>query len=282
MVIIEYGKTTPRKSNWNKVWKEAVLKLPKKDTTKSWDKVAPKFDEWMKKDDYPEELVNKINVENGDTVLDIGSGNGAITIPLAKKARSVTALDVSTKMLNLLKEKAEQENIPNIKCIKKKIEDLNAEEIGQHDVVVASRSLNGIADIQPELEKINKIAQKYVYITLWGINNREFESKIARLMGRQSYDYPDYTIVLNILKDIGIHAHGEPLKSNTLNFYSNLDEALDKIEWRIGDLNEKEKVQVKEYIAKTLTKNTDASFTYSRANSKWVLIWWNKQENDSI
>jgi ubiquinone/menaquinone biosynthesis C-methylase UbiE len=234
----------------------------------------------MKKDDYPEELVGKIEIEKGNTVLDIGSGNGVITIPLAKKAKSVTAIDISTKMLMLLREKAIKDNISNINCIKRKIEDLKAEEIGPHDVVVASRSFNGIADIQPELEKVNKIARKYVYITLWGINNREFESKISRYLGRQSYEHPNYTIVLNILKEMGIHAHTEPLKSNTLNFYSNLDEALDRIQWRIGKLNEKEKILVKEYLAKTLTKNPDGSLSYSRTNSKWVLIWWKKHENN--
>lgn len=276
MVVIKNQDQTRNKSRWNIIWKEAVLKLPKKDTTKSWNKIAIKFDEWMKKDDYPGELVSKIEVEKGDSVLDIGSGNGAITIPLAKKARSVTAIDISTKMLNLLREKAVKENISNIKCIKSKIEDLKVDEIGEHDVVVASRSFNGIADIQLELEKVNQIARKYVYITLWGINNREFESKIARLLGRQSYQHPDYTIVMNILNDMGIHAHAEPLKSNTLNFYSNLDDALERIQWRIGELNEEEKIQVKDYLNKTLTKNRDGTFSYSRTNSKWVLIWWKK------
>lgn len=264
------------KSKWNTIWKEEVLKLPKKDTKKSWNGIAPKFNEWMKKDDYPRELVSKIKIEKGDTVLDIGSGNGVITIPLAKKARSVTAIDISTRMLNILREKAVAENINNIKCINREIEDLKVEELGPHDVVVASRSFNGIADIQPELEKINEIARKYVYITLWGINNREFESKIAKLLGRKSYNHPDYTIVLNILKEMEIQAHVEPLKSNTLNFYSNLDEALDRIQWRIGELNEEEKILVKEYLAENLSKNTDGSFSYARTNSKWVLIWWEK------
>lgn len=276
MVVIKNQDQTQNKSRWNIIWKESVLKLPKKDTTKSWNKIATKFDEWMKKDDYPGELVSKIKIQKGDSVLDIGSGNGAITIPLAKKARSVTAIDISTKMLNLLREKAVKENISNIKCIKSKIEDLKVDEIGEHDVVVASRSFNGITDIQLELEKVNQIARKYVYITLWGINNREFESKIARLLGRQSYQHPDYTIVMNILKDMGIHAHAEPLKSNTLNFYSNLDDALERIQWRIGELNEEEKIQVKDYLNKTLTKNRDGTFSYSRTNSKWVLIWWKK------
>jgi len=264
------------KIDWNAMWKEAVLKLPKKESSKSWNKIASKFDQWMEKDDYPHEMVNKIKINERDTVLDVGCGNGAITIPLAKKARSVTALDISTKMLDILRGKATMENLSNIKTINKNIVDVEAEEIGHHDVVVASRSLNGIADIQRELEKINEIAGKYVYITLWGIHNREFESEIAKILGRESYEHPDYTIVLHILESMGIHAHVEPLKSNTRNFYSNMEEALDRIEWRVGELNEEEKLVVKEYLSKVLTKKLDGSLSYTRTNSKWVLIWWEK------
>ncbi len=262
--------------DWNAVWKQAVEKLPKKDASKSWNKIAPKFDQWMKKDDYPEELVSKIRIEEGDTVLDIGCGNGAITIPLAKKAKSVTALDISVNMLNILQEKAAAEKLTNIEIINKAIEDVEVSEIGYHDIVVASRSLNGIPDIQPVLEKIDKIAQKYVYITFWGVDNREFENEISKLLGKETHKHPDYTIIINILQEMGIQANLEPLKSNTRNFYSNMEEALDRIEWRVGELNGDERNLVKEYLLRVLTKEPDGNLSYSRANSKWILIWWEK------
>lgn len=264
------------KVDWNLLWKEAVEKLPKKSDSKSWDKIAPQFDEWMRKDDYPHELVSKIKIKAEDTVLDIGCGNGVITIPLANKARSVTALDSSKKMLSILEEKAAAENSSNIKLINKCIEDVKADAIGYHDVVVASRSLNGIADIKPELEKINKIAGKSVYITLWGVDNRKFESEMAELLGRESYQHPDYTIVLNLLRDMGIKAKSEPMKSNTRNYYANMEDALDRIKWRIGNLNQEEEAIIKDHLEKNLTKNPDGSLSYRRNNSKWILIWWEK------
>ncbi|MBI4814203.1 MAG: class I SAM-dependent methyltransferase [Methanobacterium sp.] len=267
---------TAHKIDWNELWKESVNKLPKKNNSKSWDKIAPQFDQWMKKDDYPQELINHIQVESSDSILDIGCGNGVITIPIAQKARSVTAMDISGKMIELLRENAADRNLSNIKFTNKGIEDVTVEEIGPHDVVVASRSLNGIPDIKPELEKINKIAQKYVYITLWGVDNRKFESEMAELLGRESYQHPDYTIVYNLLHEMGIEAKIRFLKSNTRNYYSNIDEALDRIKWRIGDLNKEEESLIKEHLLTTLTKNPDGSLSYSRNNSKWVLIWWEK------
>lgn len=230
----------------------------------------------MDKDDYPKELVSKIKLGEEDTVLDIGCGNGAITIPLAKKAKSVTALDSSDKMLEILRENVAAENLTNIKYINQDIEHVDADELGPHDVVVASRSISGLADIKPALEKINQIAQKYVYITLWGSGNREFEDEIAVLLGREAHHNPDYTLALNILQELGIDAHSEPMESNTRNFYSNLDEALERIEWRVGELNDEEKLIVKEHLTKVLTQNPDGNFSYTRSSSKWILIWWEK------
>lgn len=264
------------KVDWNAIWKESVKNLQEKGSSKSWDKIAPKFDNWMTKDDYPREMVSKVKLEIDDTVLDIGCGNGSITIPLAKKSKSLTALDLSSRMLDILKENAAAENLSNIKYINKGLEEMDANEIGPHDVIVASRSLNGIANIKTELAKINHIAQKYVYLTFRGHGNREFYNEIAELLGRKHKQHPEYNIVLNILKDLGIKAHWEQMKSNTRNFYSNLDEALERIEWRVGDLNEEEKLKVKEHLSKVLTKNSDGSFSFLRNSSKWILIWWEK------
>lgn len=262
----------PCKVDWNQLWKEQVEKLPKKKDL--WNSIAPQFNEWMDKDDYPAEFISKIKIEPNDTVLDVGCGNGAITIPLAQKAKSVTALDSSTRMLEFLGKKAGHPS--NIQMINKGLEEVDAQEIGYHDVVVASRSLNGIADIQAQLEKLDRIARKYVYITLWGVDNRKFENEMAELLGREGHQNPEYILVYNILYEMGIQANVEFLKSNTRNHYSNMDEALDRIKWRIGDMDEGEKSIIKKHLERVLTRNSDGSLTYTRTNSKWVLIWWEK------
>ena len=114
----------PCKVDWNQLWKEQVEKLPKKKDL--WNSIAPQFNEWMDKDDYPAEFISKIKIEPNDTVLDVGCGNGAITIPLAQKARSVTALDSSTRMLEFLGKKAGHPS--NIQMINKGLEEVDAQE----------------------------------------------------------------------------------------------------------------------------------------------------------
>jgi hypothetical protein len=99
---------------------------------------------------------------------------------------------------------------------------------------------------------------------------------MAELLGREGHQNPEYILVYNILYEMGIQANVEFLKSNTRNHYSNMDEALDRIKWRIGDMDEGEKSIIKKHLERVLTRNSDGSLTYTRTNSKWVLIWWEK------
>ena len=50
----------------------------------------------------------KLILDEKDTVLDLGCGEGSITLPLAEKVKSVTGVDSSPKMLELLNQRAEK------------------------------------------------------------------------------------------------------------------------------------------------------------------------------
>lgn len=264
--------------DWNELWNDALKKLPDKKDADSWDKVAPKFSQWTQKDDYPQKLLNRIKVGKNDTVLDIGCGNGAITIPIARIAKKVSAMDISPKMLDLLMDGAKKECLDNIDFINKRIEDLGAEkDIRSHDVVIASRSLNGVYNIKKELAKINNIANKYVYITLWGINSREFENKASNIIKREFHQHPDYIYVYNILHELGIYANIEMLECSSRSYYSSIDEAMDRLRWRIGGLNKGEDAVLKEYLAEKLIKTDNSMFKFPYDKPDWVLIWWKKK-----
>nr|WP_054858353.1 hypothetical protein [Methanobacterium formicicum] len=100
---------------------------------------------------------------------------------------------------------------------------------------------------------------------------------MAQLLGRESHRHPDYIYVYNILHDLGIYANVEMLESNTRNYYSNVEEALDRLRWRIGDLNKDEESILREYLEENMIKTTDGTITYSNGKADWVLIWWKKK-----
>ena len=107
------------------------------------------------------------------------------------------------------------------------------------------------------------------------MDNRKFENEMAELLGREAIK----TRSTSWSTTSSTKWESRPtwnFKSNTRNHYSNMDEALDRIKWRIGDMDEGEKSIIKKHLERVLTRNSDGSLTYTRTNSKWVLIWWEK------
>ena len=269
-------KNKDMKRDWNELWNNALQRLPKKNS-RSWDNVAPKFKNQRGKNDYPKKLLEKIKLDADDTVLDIGCGSGIITIPLAQKARKVTALDISRKMLQLLEENAVEECLTNINPVNRRLEDvLLNRDIEPHDVVVASRSLNGVYNIKQMLEEINKIAKKYVYITLWGANNIKFGNEISKIIGREFHEHPTYIYAYNILYELGIYANIEILEYDNSSYYSSIDESVESFKWKIGNLNQNEEDILRNYLAEKMVKTDDSKFKFPNNKPDWALIWWKK------
>ena len=75
----------PNDVNWPAYW---VERLEGK-TNKDWDKAAQGFFKRTRKDDYNDALFDMLILSENDTVLDVGCGEGSITIPLSKKVKKV-------------------------------------------------------------------------------------------------------------------------------------------------------------------------------------------------
>ena len=56
----------------------------------------------------------QIDLLSDKEILDFGGGTGLLALPLAKQAKSVTLIDISEKMLEQARLKAEQQEIKNI------------------------------------------------------------------------------------------------------------------------------------------------------------------------
>ena len=169
-----------------------------------WDKRADKFDKRINrvkdgeprdKDDYISKMLDRIEVKPGWTVLDIGCGPGTLAIPLAQKAKSVTALDISSEMLKRLKINAEKSGLNNIQYLNSSWQDAFANgQVGSHDVVVASRSLMS-GDMKEALSHIIAITGQAAYLT-FPIVHLPFDWEVYKAIGREKKKHPPYIYIL--------------------------------------------------------------------------------------
>ncbi len=62
-------------------------------------------------------ILNYANVSSNDTVLEIGPGIGTLTIPLARTANKIVAVEQDEKIAGILKERLNNLNISNVEVI---------------------------------------------------------------------------------------------------------------------------------------------------------------------
>ena len=113
------------------------------DETCIWNQSARSYDSGMEKEGMRErklmKILDDIRFEFGrdKRALDIGSGTGALAIPLARRGIFVDALDSSEQMNGVLREKCAAEKIDNINII---AEDFNEYDIpdDSYDLVLGS------------------------------------------------------------------------------------------------------------------------------------------------
>ena len=277
MIKLEEKISDPKKLDWEYFWRKEHRKRDEKE--KDWDKIAIKFGKWIENDDYAEKLINKLIIEQSDTILDLGCGEGTISIPLAKKSSKLTAIDLSERMLEQIIEKANKEGLNNINTKKMDLRDINLNNVGPHDVVIASRSVNSIFSIKDFLKNLNEIANKYVYLTIFGAENKKYEKVVAELLNKDYKTYPHYSYIFNLLVNIGISPNAENLYCESSIEYENMEDALKRIAWRLGGLNFEENKILKKHLEEILVLNQRGKLENPFEKAEWVLIWWKKEGN---
>ena len=218
-----------------------------------WNKRAGSFSERINrvmdgkedldKDDYISKMLEKIEVKPVWSVLDIGCGPGTLTIPLAKKAKSVTALDISSEMLKHVRSNALKNKLTNICYINAAYQDAFKENLVEKvDVVVASRSMMSV-DMRATLTKVGELARQAAYIT-FPVVHLPFDYEVYEAIGRSGKKHPPYIYVLNMLFQMGIEANVEVLHSKVKVQFASIEEAIDQVQWRTEPFTEPETVKL--------------------------------------
>ena len=82
-------------------------------------------------------------------ILDFGGGTGLLTLPLAKQAKSVILVDISEKMLEQARLKAERQEINNIQFLEQDLLEKTLEK--EFDLIVVCRVLHHMPDLDVAL-----------------------------------------------------------------------------------------------------------------------------------
>lgn len=244
--------------------------------TSYWDKCASNYNEnTPQMAELTQNQLNRIQLQPDETVLEVGAGNGRLTIPLAKRAAMVTALEPSKNMLDFLKSNAQNANVQNIQCINKSLEGLAFEEcIGSFDVVVASFSLF-MLDMEKALAKMHSLASKRVYLFLSASKWLD-DVELQKLVHHESTSlWADYVYVYNVLYDLGITANVDIWHHVSKQGYNSLEEAGSRFS-EIYSIPSSKEDALRVYLQRNLVEE-NGKFWIVRKR-KAAMVWWTKTQ----
>jgi predicted TPR repeat methyltransferase len=273
--------------DWNAMWQAESGHSPFSDDLSSkalWDKRAEKFDksinrvkdgESRDKEDYISKMLDRIQVKPDWMVLDIGCGPGTLTIPLARKVKSITALDISSEMLKRLRINAERLGLDNISYLNSSWQEAFAGgQLDKHDVVVASRSLMS-GNMKEALSHIIALTGRAAYLT-FPIVHLPFDWEVYKAIGRGNKKHPPYIYIMNMLFQMGIDANVEILYSKIRVWFSSVEEAIDTLQWRTDPFTTVEKIKLREFLEKKFAEQGSKIIVHE-GKSQWALIWWQRE-----
>jgi SAM-dependent methyltransferase len=144
----------------------------------------------------------------GGTVLDVGAGAGAASLPLARATTELVAVDPNRAMLDALAERAATLNLPT-RLVQGTWPD-SASIVDEVDVVVCHHVLYNVQDLPPFARALADHARRRVVVELPPAHPmRALNPLWLRLHGLRRPDGPTADDAVAVLTGLGLEVHQE-------------------------------------------------------------------------
>jgi len=196
-------------------------------------------------------------------------------VPLARAAKSVTVVEPSGGMLDILIRNAGTAGLQNIEILQRKWEDVEVgTDVIEHDIVIACHSLS-MMEIGDALAKMDAAALRYGCIFSFGGRRVwDFSELWPKLYGEEFALGPSYIYLVNILHSMGINADFEVMKRELERCYHSLGEALEETKIRLDIRSDEHDHIISDHLSGVLVEK-EGTFLH-RNDFEEVMIHWKK------
>ena len=242
-----------------------------------WDTTKVRwYKEGLKYNSLPEKALEIILPETEDckTFLDVGSGCGTLSIPLAESGKKVTAMDSSKAMLKDLEDEIKKRSINNIFPLQAAWGEI---DIKTHDVVLCANVPNLLKDSTGFLEKSNNLAKKAVFLIVGADQNADkfyYKELYPLLFNKEFLPRTGYIATYNSLHSLGIFANVKIIEYNFDQPFKDMDEAINFWKEYIPLATDEHDEKLRSFLEKKLEKTKKGLI--ARFHKKSAVIWWRK------
>lgn len=216
--------------DWTARWKAFQSMRRRSDDAAYWDERSKTFTVADAPSTYVEDFLRLAAIRPGETVLDMGCGTGALSVPLGAAGHEVVAADFSAGMLGVMERTLAEKSITSVRPVQMSWEDdWAAHGVGEKsvDVCMASRSMV-VADLQAALDKLGHTARRRVCVTLATGSSPRMDNRVFRVMGLPEDVARDYLFAFNMLADGGFYPEVSYIRSVRHDRFSSRDDARER------------------------------------------------------
>ena len=210
-----------------------------------------------------------------DTVLDVGAGTGRHAIPMASRARSVTALDPSPAMLRFLREDAAAADLDNVTVVEGEWPEAAA-QVPEVDIAISAHVLYPIEEVVSFLGALDHQARRIciLHLMVW----QPWFDLIGlweAVHGEERLPQPTAIDAVNVLHQLGCHANMEVNWVDTPRPFDDMDDAMDRFaeSMAVGEDAER-RGRLRKALSARLRALGDGRLAFEEGRYPVATVWW--------
>ena len=255
--------------------------MPHADDKYQW---TPRRARWFSRavqvSDFPAQTLRALEpaLAGCRSVLDVGAGVGALTVPLARSVERVTALEPSPTMLEELQGHLARNRIANVSCIQARWGEADVEP---HDLILVANVAPIFQNLLPFVTAAEPLARRALALVQnvgSGMEKFYFGELYPLLLGRSYPGREDYLRSVTLLHSLGIYASVRIITYQFDQPFDDFREAVDfwKEEMRLTDPAQERRLAA--FLETKLQPIGSRLIAPMRRQS--AVIWWRVAQKD--
>lgn len=266
--------------DWKEAWSHYQHVRRAADNAQYWNERAKSFSLKAGTSPYAGEFLRLAQLEPGETVLDMGCGSGALTIPLALAGHEVYSCDFSVAMLDIVEEAVRANGVAD-KVHTKLVswaDDWDATDMPVCDVAFASRSM-AADDLWDAIIKLDAHARRRVCVTMGTNQSPRIDETLNAAVGRPKSGLPEFVYAMNMLWMMGKRPELANITTLRQERFETIEDAVQK-HAQIMETTPEETERLRAYAAEHMRQiETDEGLRWEfdhERNTNWAFMSWNK------
>lgn len=230
---------------------------------------------WVQPDSSRTFVVNWLDSHPGSTAMDIGAGPGAWTVLMAQHAKSVTAVDPSPSMLEVLKENAAAAGLTNVQVVQAPWPEAR---VAMHDASLCFHAMYACPDLPAFISRMVAVTRRTCFLGLRVPTHDGVMAQAARHIWGHDYDSTNFQVAYNVLLEMGIYANVLMEDSGLWEAWTSpsLADALKDVKRRFGLPDQSEHDQWLHDLLKERLTVENGQYVWPRA-VRSALVYWDVQ-----